>query len=345
MIKLPCQKNCAYLFTDYLTRKYLTGYSLDEGFLISDKDLCCFVDARYYLMVKPELEELGVKTMLYKSLQDIKGYLKEQGIKKLYLNFEKTTLTEYQSYKELKVKLVDGSKALKLARSIKTEYELEQIKKACDIAQTAYASAISKVKKGMTELELKDLIVTEMINLGAECESFDTIVAFGKNSAVPHHRTGESKLEDNSVILVDTGCMVNGYCSDITRTAYFGKPSEKFLSVYNAVLSANLTAIDNITDGTNALDADAYARNLLKDKGYGENFTHSLGHGVGLEIHEFPTLSPKKSDDLSNGMVFTIEPGAYFDGEFGVRIEDTVALINGKVERLFNDSKELKIIK
>jgi Xaa-Pro aminopeptidase len=296
-------------------------------------------------MVKPELEELGVKTMLYKSLQDIKGYLKEQGIKKLYLDFEKTTLTEYQSYKELKVKLVDGSKALKLARSSKTEYELEQIKKACNIAQNAYASAISKVRKGMTELELKDLIVTEMINLGADCESFDTIVAFGKNSAVPHHRTGESKLEDNSVILVDTGCMVNGYCSDITRTAYFGKPSEKFLSVYNAVLSANLTAIDNITDGTNTLDADAYARNLLKEKGYGENFTHSLGHGVGLEIHEFPTLSPKKSDDLSNGMVFTIEPGAYFDGEFGVRIEDTVALINGKVERLFNDSKELKIIK
>jgi len=345
MIKLPCQKNCAYLFTDYLTRKYLTGYSLDEGFLISGKELCCFVDARYYLMVKPELEELGVKTLLYKSLQDIKGYLKEQGIKKLYVDFEKTTLIEYQSYKELKVKLVDGSKALKLARSIKTEYEFQKIKKACNIAQTAYANAISKVRKGMTELELKDLIVTEMINLGADGESFDTIVAFGKNSAVPHHRTGESKLEDNSVILVDTGCKVNGYCSDITRTAFFGEPSEKFLSVYNAVLSANLTAIEKIKDGTNTLDADAFARNLLKEKGYGENFTHSLGHGVGLEIHEFPTLSPKKSDTLSNGMVFTIEPGVYLGGEFGVRIEDTVALINGKVERLFTDSKELKIIK
>jgi Xaa-Pro aminopeptidase len=141
------------------------------------------------------------------------------------------------------------------------------------------------------------------------------------------------------------GCKVNGYCSDITRTAFFGKPSKKFIDCYNAVLNANQIAIENIGEKTLTDKADAFARDYLKEQGVGEFFTHSLGHGVGLEIHEYPTLSPKKSQVLENGMVFTIEPGVYFDGEFGIRIEDTVTLESGKIKRLFNDSKELLILK
>ena len=196
----------------------------------------------------------------------------------------------------------------------------------------------------MTEIELRDAIEKNVKNLGGET-AFDTIVAFGANSAVPHHETDSTKLTLNSPILVDMGAKVGGYMSDITRMAFFGTPSEKFCSCYDLVLKANLMALQNITENTLTDVADGYARNVLKDNGLDQYFTHSLGHGVGMEIHEYPTLSKKMSVPLKNGMVFTIEPGVYFDGEFGIRIEDTVLLIDGKVERLFSDDKKLLIIK
>ena len=140
------------------------------------------------------------------------------------------------------------------------------------------------------------------------------------------------------------GCTVNGYSSDITITAYFGKPSEKFIEYYQAVLDANVLAEQNISAKMTARQADAIARDFLKAKGLDEYFTHSLGHGIGLDVHEYPTLSPKKDDELEDGMVFSVEPGVYLDGEFGIRIEDTVLLQGGRVERLFTDDKNLKIL-
>ena len=345
MIKPNCQEKSAYLITDRKTCNYLIGYDLEEGYLLVGKKVCAFIDARYYSMVKPELEKLGVETKLYKDLTDIKDYLEKEGIEKICLDYDKTTLTEFEQYKKLGVELLDGSLELKKTRSIKTNVELEYIKRACEIAQNAYHTAIKQVKVGISELHLKNLIEKLMLENGAEQTSFETIVAFGKNSAVPHHKSGNTVLEENSVILVDMGCKVNGYCSDLTRTAFFGNPSEKFTSAYQSVLKANQLAIEKITNGDLTDKADGYAREYLVSVGLGEYFTHSLGHGIGLDIHEYPTLSPKKSETLKNQMVFSIEPGVYFDGEFGIRIEDTVVLQNGKVERLFTDSKQLMLIK
>ena len=197
----------------------------------------------------------------------------------------------------------------------------------------------------MTELELKDIIENYILEFGGEGTSFDTIVAFSKNSAVPHHKTGSTVLENDMPMLIDMGARYNGYCSDITRTFFFGNPSKEFISCYDAVLKANITAEQNIKCGTATDVADEFARNFLKEKGLAEYFTHSLGHGLGLEIHEYPTLSFRKKDILTENMLFTIEPGVYLENKFGIRIEDTVLLTKDGVKRLFTDSKELKIIK
>ncbi len=344
MKKLPLLGKDAYLITDTLTREYLTGIKLSEGALIYSTSPTYLADARYFSAVKPIIEEKGLTAKLYQGLESVRQELKDRGVKKLYLDFDKVTLSEYQEYKSLGVKLVDGSKALKLARSIKQDFELENIKKACKIAQTAINDIVNHIVKGVTENEIKARLEKQTLIAGAEGVSFDTIVAFGKNSAVPHHQTGETKLEENSVVLIDMGCKYKGYCSDITRTFFFGKPTEEFVERYNAVLTANQTAIEKITAGTDTSLADGFARKVLNENGLAEYFTHSLGHGVGLEIHEFPYLSPRKKDMLQNRMVFTIEPGVYFDGEYGIRIEDTVVIENGKVVRLYSECKELKII-
>ena len=345
MVNLPIYNKEAFLITDNLTREYLSGIKLAEGYLLLSKSPTYFADARYFSAVRPVIEEKGMSAKLYTGLECIKKELKQQRIKKLYLDFDKTTLSEYAEYLEFGIKLYDGSRALKLERAVKKEFELECIKKACEITEKALKNIVSEFKQGITEESVKIKLEKEMLKLGADDIAFDSIVAFGKNSAVPHHQTGKTKLEENSVILIDTGCKINGYCSDITRTYFFGQPDEKFKACYSAVLTANLKAIEDINERMSTDKADKVARSILKEKGLDKYFTHSLGHGVGLEIHEFPTLSPRQSEKLEEGMVFTIEPGVYFDGEFGIRIEDTVVLKNGKIQRLFTDEKELLIIK
>jgi Xaa-Pro aminopeptidase len=183
-----------------------------------------------------------------------------------------------------------------------------------------------------------------MRDFGSSGVSFDTIVAFGQNSAIPHHETGDTILDVNQPILMDFGATFDGYASDITRTVFYGKPSEDFLSVYDAVLTANLMAEDRIVADITCKDADKIAREYLTDCGYGDKFTHSLGHGVGLRIHEEPTLSPNSNDIIKEGTVFTVEPGVYLNGKFGVRIEDTCYLTGGKTKRLFTDDKKLIVI-
>ncbi len=345
MINFSLKKQSALLVDDRLTRKYLTGIDVAEGYLVITDEYAFFTDARYYSQAKTKMQTVGVKTYLFNGLSNIKDYLGSKKIKNLYIDYEHTSLAQASRLKDFKVKLKDCNSLLVEARSIKNQTELDNVKKACKIAQTAFYNCLPFIKSGITETYLKDKIEKEMVKLGAEGPAFDTIVAFGKNGAVPHHETGDTVLTENTAILVDTGCTVNGYCSDITRTVFYGQPSEKFVDCYNAVLQANLTAISNIENGTACNQADAIARKVLEEKGLAEYFTHSLGHGVGLEIHESPTLSKRSTAKLINGMVFTIEPGVYIDGELGIRIEDTVVLKDGKIERLYDDDKELIKIK
>ncbi len=333
------------LITDRLTRNYITNVDIAEGFLVCGKESAYFTDARYFSAAKEKLEKVGIKAILYTGLDVVFEFIKDSGATKLLVDYSTVTVKEYNTYLSFGIPLDDLSPYLINMRALKSEKEIALIKKACEIAQQAYYHGISSVKKGMTEQQLKRIIEQKMLELGAVGASFDIIVAFGKNGAVPHHETGDTVLEDDMSILIDMGANVNGYLSDLTRTAFFGEPDKKFLDCYDAVLKANVLAEEKITSGMKCVDADAVAREYLTCRGYGEYFTHSLGHGVGLEIHEYPTLSKRFDTELKDKMVFTVEPGVYFDGEFGIRVEDTVLLDGGKITRLFSDDKSLLIIK
>lgn len=345
MKTIALKKGEAALITDRLTRKYLAGFDLSEGVLILGEKPAYFTDARYFYAAKDKIAPAGAEPILYAGTDVLKNYVEKNGIKTLYIDYDRTTVSECERYKTFGAEIKNCSEELMQLRMIKSEEELACVKKACEIIQEAYHNAIKLAKTGVTEKEIADKIRSEIIRLGGEGESFETIVAFGANAAVPHHETGETKLTENTAILVDTGALFNGYCSDLTRMAFFGTPDEEFKNAYDAVLTANLTAFDKIVGGMSGKDADAIAREVLKQRGYGDYFTHSLGHGVGLEIHERPNVSPRSRDNLEENAVFTVEPGVYLNGKFGIRIEDTATIKNGKAERLFTDSKELFVIK
>ena len=343
MRTLIVKKGQACLITDRLTREYLTGADVAEGYLLYSQNPVYFTDMRYFGAAKDKLAKVGVTAKPFISFESVLKELKAQKIKKILVDYTKTTLSEYAEYKKICPRIGDCSAKLTALRRIKTAEELSLISRACLITQNAVEKAFAFLKEGVTEIQVKEYLEDQMLKGGATGIAFDTIVAFGKNSAVPHHETGDTKLENNVAVLIDTGCEINGYKSDMTRTAFFGTPDTEFITAYNAVLSANETAEKGITGGMSGKSADGLARNSLKAAGYGEYFTHSLGHGVGLEIHEHPVLSPKREEDIPEGAVFTVEPGVYLDGKFGIRIEDTCVLKNGKAQRLFSDGKELKI--
>ena len=178
-----------------------------------------------------------------------------------------------------------------------------------------------------------------MRELGAEANSFDTIVGSGPNGALPHHRAGERKIQADEPIVIDMGALYHGYCSDLTRTVLIGTPDDRLKTIYDIVLAAQLTAIKTISSGITGGEADTLARKVIDQAGYGEQFGHSLGHGVGVVVHENPRISPNAPDVLEDGMIFTVEPGIYIPGWGGVRIEDVVVLENGKARVLSHATK------
>ncbi len=335
----------AYLITDFSDRRYFSKVDISEGILVISKEKYYFSDARYFSALKEKLESSEIEAKLYTDIKSLLEFLKSKNISTVFIDYNKTTVKEYKEYKSLGLKIKDVKDRINKLRSVKKREEISCIKKACKITEKAYYYAISKVRKEMTEKELKEILVKKMISLGAEGESFFSIVAFSKNSAVPHHQTGDTRLEENSVILIDTGCKVNGYCSDFTRTCFFGTPDKEFLTAYEQVLRANLTAEEKISVGYSGVQADSIARDYFKSNNTDKYFTHSLGHGIGLDIHEAPYLSKKSKEVLKKGMVFSIEPGLYFENKFGIRIEDTVILKKSGIERFFSDDKSLMIIK
>ena len=173
-----------------------------------------------------------------------------------------------------------------------------------------------------------------MRDFGADGPSFPTIVGAGSNGALPHHRPDDTIIQDGDPVVIDMGAIYKGYCSDLTRTIFIGEPDDFFQKIYSIVLEAQTTAEKSIVEGLTAGDADKIARDVISNSGYGDNFGHSLGHGVGLEVHESPVLGPKSTDILEDGMFYTVEPGIYISGWGGVRIEDIVTLENGSTKIL-----------
>ncbi len=220
--------------------------------------------------------------------------------------------------------VIDVEDQLRRMREVKSEYEIELMKESASIAIKAFESL--DVKPGMTEREIANLLEFKMRELGADGPSFPSIVASGANSFNAHHVNTERRISENEILLMDFGARYRGYCSDMTRTFFIGKPPEKFLVRYDAVLNAQLRALDYIRDGVPVERPDIEARKVLKEAGLLEYYVHSLGHGIGIDIHEFLRLLVGKGGRLVKGMVVTDEPGIYIKGWGGIRVEDTVVV-------------------
>ncbi|QKQ99293.1 aminopeptidase P family protein [Metallosphaera tengchongensis] len=239
-------------------------------------------------------------------------------------------------YLQLKTRfdVVDVTRHILNVRSIKEGSELEAIKRAQRATAVAMEKVRDELKENMTEVELAGTIDMNMRKGGAEDYAFPSIVAFGENGSEPHHVPGYRGLRPGDEVVIDIGAKFDGYSFDSTRTFLFGPTTGKMKAVYEIVLEAQLEAIDSINDGVVASEIDKVARRRIERSGYGQFFIHSTGHGVGIEVHESPSISMKSDDILKENMVITVEPGIYLDGEFGVRIEDTIIVRKGKAEVL-----------
>lgn len=339
-----CGLDAIYTSCEYLMR-YITGMAAENGCVIVDeKGTTFYTDKRYIEAAEKLFAGTDVTPVLYvqsEVLERLAGYAK------VGISFRETAHVEYLALEKAGISLECVDDRLEEVMSVKNGWELENIAKACEIAENAFNALLPEIKEGMTETEVAALLEYKMRALGAQGLSFETIVAFGAHASVPHHETGDTKLRFGDEILIDFGCRVNGYCSDITRTFLFGDDGKhgEFKKAYAHVLKAHKLAQERIVAGMSGKEADAIARDYLKANGYGELFTHSLGHGIGLNVHENPGVSPKGEQILQNGMVFSDEPGVYKAGEYGIRIEDTVTLQDGKVKSFMGKTqKELLIL-
>lgn len=213
---------------------------------------------------------------------------------------------------------------------IKTKEEIEKLKRAQELTAEGFEFICTKIRPGMTEIQIANMLDEYMFSIGASATAFDTIVGSGPNSAKIHSTPGYRKIKEKDIILLDFGYVVDGYCSDMSRTIFVGEVSDKQKEIYTLVYKANQNAIKNIKPGMKANEADLEGRKNILDAGF--DYAHALGHGVGQEVHEEPVISPKRDTTLEENMVFTIEPGIYIENEFGVRIEDMVVLTKDGVE-------------
>lgn len=217
---------------------------------------------------------------------------------------------------------------------IKTPQQIDLVKRAVEIIDDCYEATLKYVKGGMSELDIANFIEKFVLQHGGEGLSFDTIVAFGAGGAEPHHVPTDAKLEPGMLVTIDMGAVYGGYCSDFTRTFAYGEPSAKQREIYDIVYEAQKRGVAATKAGVTCHDLDAVCRDYIAEKGYGDKFIHTTGHGVGTLIHEDPRVGKSTQTVLEDGMIITIEPGIYLAGEMGVRIEDTLVVGEGKLSRL-----------
>ena len=254
------------------------------------------------------------------------------------------TIKEYISLKEAGLDITLLTNELGKIRAVKTKEEIDIMKKACELTDEIFAKVISQIKEGMTELEVAALLQYYSMKKGATGMAFETIVASGERGAMPHGRPTTKKLKRNEAITIDFGIVYEGYQSDMTRTISIGTPPKIIQDIYEAVLKAQKLAIEGIKSGARARDIDKIARDSIINSGFGEYFTHGLGHGMGMGDGEVPTLNNRSEDILEEGMVMSCEPGIYIPNVGGVRIEDDIVIENGVGVSLNKTSKEWIIL-
>ena len=328
-------------------RRYLSGFTGSAGYLFISKDHAVLVtDSRYTEQAASQAPDYRV-IQARASWDWLVELLKETGIRRLGFESQNMTVATYDDLidtlkqdEALKdASLIAASGMAESQRTIKDSDELAMLQKAIDASDAAMEKVCPEIREGMTEREVAWRMEVAMRDFGADSLSFDTIVAAGPNGAMAHHQPSDRPIGRGEPIVIDMGAMVGGYCSDITRTVLVGEPDDTFRKIYDIVLGAQLTAINTVKTGMTGEECDSLARAVIAEAGYGDNFGHSLGHGVGLAVHENPRVSPKSSDLLNPDTVFTVEPGIYLTGWGGVRIEDIVILGNDGATPLSKASK------
>jgi Xaa-Pro aminopeptidase len=334
------------LITSPYNRRYMTNFSGTAGAaLISGEEALFITDFRYVEQAKKQCEGYTIVKHGPSLIEEVARQLEKLGIKKLAFEQDFVSYSTYQTYKKtFKAELVPVSGLIEKLRLIKTESEIKILKEAADIADAAFNHIVNFIRPGITELEVSNELEFFMRKSGATSSSFDTIVASGYRSALPHGVASDKVIDNGDIVTLDFGAYYKGYVSDITRTVSVGEPNPKLKEIYEIVLEAQLRGVEGIKPGITGKEADALTRDLITDKGYGEYFGHSTGHGIGLEVHEGPTLSMRNDAVLEPGMVVTVEPGIYIPGLGGVRIEDDVLITKDGNELLTHSTKELIIL-
>ena len=332
------------LISNSTNRRYVSGFTGSSGYLlITVKECRLCTDSRYFIQAENQSPEFEIIKMTNKKPWPS---IISQGLDIKSIAFESEDVTvDTLRYLEKNTSFnwIPASRLISTLRSIKDKEEINLIQKSIDITDNSFNTISENIKPGMTEKEISWEIEKHIRGLGAESLSFDTIVASGPNSAKPHHSPSDRKIRKGEPIVIDMGSKFSGYCSDLTRTIYLGKPDKVYNKIYDTVFVAQLTAIETLQKGMTGKNIDNLARSLIKNAGFGNNFGHSLGHGVGLEVHENPSVGPTSENILEENMVFTVEPGIYIENWGGVRIEDMVMIENGET-KIMSKARKVKII-
>tara|TARA_B100001245_G_scaffold61740_1_gene42765 strand:- start:1784 stop:2848 length:1065 start_codon:yes stop_codon:yes gene_type:complete len=332
----------AFLVSSLVNVRYLSGFTGSNGLLLisGDNDFL-FTDSRY---IEQGIEETcdQITVSLTSGFSAIEELSRLCSLTNVAFESDHLTYSEFTGMEKLlkpRVNLISSKGVVEKIRSVKDNDEVDLIRRAASLADDAVTLAIQESKPGKSEFEIAWVIEKFLRENGADGVAFDTIVATGANSAKPHHRAGSTIIKAGDPLVIDMGALLNGYRSDITRTILVEGEDEKFRCVYEVVLEAQITAIEAAKQGVIAKELDLVAREVIANHGFGQNFSHGLGHGIGLDVHEMPMVVPSSDHILEEGMIFTVEPGIYLPGWGGVRIEDMVLLEEAEVSLLTNAPK------
>ena len=346
-LQLSIPEGGAYIIVSPENRRWLTGFASSDGYLLITKtDAVFLVDSRYIEAAQKQITACG-SVLLTSLTEQLPELISKMGITALYTESQRLSVADFEKIKKISPCLCvagDADGAIDTLRRIKTQEEKGKILKAQAIAEKAFDRILEFIKIGVTEREIALELDFFMLKNGAEAVSFETIAVSGKNSSMPHGVPSDKKIEKSDFITLDFGAVVDGYHSDMTRTLAIGEVSSKQAEIYETVLTAQLRSLETLKSGVKCFDADAAARDIIKDAGYGAYFGHGTGHGVGIEIHEAPRLSPKSDAILCAGDIVTVEPGIYLPDEFGVRIEDMAFITENGCENLTKSPKNLIIL-
>ena len=336
-----------FLVTSPYNLRYLTNFTGTTGLAVITLEKAFFVtDFRYTEQAASQAQGFEIVKNAGPIFDEVATLCETENINALAFEESFVSFAEYSVLEEIieESALVPVSGMIESLREVKDEAEVAIIKKACEIADNAFAHILTKIKPGMTEIEVANELDFFMRSQGATGVSFDTIVASGVRSAMPHGVASSKVIEQGDLITIDFGCYYEGYVSDMTRTFAIGDPGEKLKEIYHIVLDAQLKVLEAAKAGMTGVELDAVARDHITACGYGEAFGHSTGHGIGLEIHEGPNVSFRAEKAFVSGNVITNEPGIYLPGIGGVRIEDDMLVTETGIEVLTHSPKELIIL-